>query len=1209
MAHECGNPLLRDWVEEWMIEYQSMQSKAYFTYRKAFTSLKQCPTPFDHPSEAEQLPGIGPSISGKLTKRMEEYCVANGLPIPIRRKKSRRGRNQLSATDDTASGSGTGIGIGAAVPARRARPARPYVPKYRSGAYAIMLCLLELKDQGFEHAVKEDIIRLGQPNCDASFDMPETPGSNFTAWNSMKTLREKSMVWQHGTPARYRLTEAGEELARHLRANKDGNPTSLHNQSNNSSQTDENTRQEQNEQLRVNRRAAAEASHASPSTSTRPSTSNAWPSSGGATLGAPGAWQTAIQGGRGRGGGSRGGRGGRGADAPTNGRNATNSTRLTPQPIETTTIVNGRRTTTVRLSDQQRDYEENNDEEVDLSLYVLNPEQFRPSTSSSTPTSPPQQRTRTQPLSSSRPTPQPIETTTIVNGRRTTTVRLSDQQRDYEENNDEEVDLSLYVLNPEQFRPSTSSSTPTSPQQQRTRAPPSSSSRPAHNLPIDTEGWDLEEPDVVDQYLTMLENDREEEERRRNSPAAPSPSRLPLYEISTATNSVRSQTPVLDMTTSHCISPSPSRESLSPSVPLARPSLRTNQGQQQQSTKRTRDDEQNTRPNAKRAAGTASKTGSPASSPLSQRVVPIASRSNRIELDFDNDDDPTDHETRTTYASPSPRLQLPARSTSNAPKPRKPASASQPMRSAPSFLATGLADMMDLDDDDIDLTLLGHDTLASIAPAPPAPVSSSAPTADQDIIALLSPSPPPTSTNDTMSHLSFDYTFLDADNNHVRHAAQACVKIHPSGVVMYKIKYDSSQVATSAQYLEEDQRSQCTAFVKEIYIDVVCPGLPKSPWSNMVADDGLAPGIWPPPSPDRDASNSQNHSQPTTIGPLRRQTTITEAAVRSASIAAAPSPTSSVATPSTRRPTTSSPTTPEISKLVEDIRRDARAWQPQDYQIMMVLDVREVKMKNNRDYIQQTLASKGVHVVTRAMDLGDVLWIAKHRATNEELFLDIVVERKRLDDLLYSIKDGRYMEQKYRLKNSSCRKVIYVIEEYNKEALLKGSINAQTVRTSMASIQAVDNFYLKRTTSLDETIDYLVTTTKMVQLLYKDKVLYEIPPRLVNKETYHHAKTALNREPFLISYSMFNQMNSKSGSTTLRDLQIRMLMTIRGISAEKAIALARHYPTPQSLLKKMNEVENAEEGKRVAIDATRDGIQRKRWTPLLSQRLWDVWGQ
>lgn len=99
------------------------------------------------------------------------------------------------------------------------RNAKIYIPQYRTGAYAILLALLAEHNRRpadeIAYLTKADIIRLAQPHCDASFDMPDA-GSSYTAWNSMKMLLEKDYVYKNGSPARYILTETGLAVARPL---------------------------------------------------------------------------------------------------------------------------------------------------------------------------------------------------------------------------------------------------------------------------------------------------------------------------------------------------------------------------------------------------------------------------------------------------------------------------------------------------------------------------------------------------------------------------------------------------------------------------------------------------------------------------------------------------------------------------------------------------------------------------------------------------------------------------------------------------------------------------------------------------------------------------------------------------------------------------------------------------------------------------------
>ena len=83
---------------------------------------------------------------------------------------------------------------------------------------------------------------------------------------------------------------------------------------------------------------------------------------------------------------------------------------------------------------------------------------------------------------------------------------------------------------------------------------------------------------------------------------------------------------------------------------------------------------------------------------------------------------------------------------------------------------------------------------------------------------------------------------------------------------------------------------------------------------------------------------------------------------------------------------------------------------PGTFEVILVLDTREIKLAKDRDYIQDVLINKGIKLTIRSLELGDVLWVArKYRQTT---VLDYIVERKRMDDLVGSIKDGRFKEQK-----------------------------------------------------------------------------------------------------------------------------------------------------------------------------------------------------
>jgi crossover junction endonuclease MUS81 len=91
-------------------------------------------------------------------------------------------------------------------------------------------------------------------------------------------------------------------------------------------------------------------------------------------------------------------------------------------------------------------------------------------------------------------------------------------------------------------------------------------------------------------------------------------------------------------------------------------------------------------------------------------------------------------------------------------------------------------------------------------------------------------------------------------------------------------------------------------------------------------------------------------------------------------------------------------------------------WPSGSYDIILLLDNREIKSKKDRSGILDRLNTVGVAVEQRALPLGDMLWIARRKdgLVEDECVLDFVVERKRLDDLTSSVKDGRFHEQKVR---------------------------------------------------------------------------------------------------------------------------------------------------------------------------------------------------
>ncbi|KAJ5155865.1 hypothetical protein N7492_008668 [Penicillium capsulatum] len=202
MEEECANPLLLGWIKEWLDQARERNSKGVTVYKKAYESMKACPLPFEHPSQAQQLNGLGPKLCDRLTDKLKAHCAENGLPMP---EPPGQGNKRTS---------GTGVDE---QPTKKPRKAKPYVPALRSGPYALLLGLATLGDNSTQSMTKAQLIEVAQPYCDSSFTAPTDPTKFYTAWNSMKTLIQKDLVYEHGRPLRkYALSEDGWEVAKRI---------------------------------------------------------------------------------------------------------------------------------------------------------------------------------------------------------------------------------------------------------------------------------------------------------------------------------------------------------------------------------------------------------------------------------------------------------------------------------------------------------------------------------------------------------------------------------------------------------------------------------------------------------------------------------------------------------------------------------------------------------------------------------------------------------------------------------------------------------------------------------------------------------------------------------------------------------------------------------------------------------------------------------
>lgn len=314
----------------------------------------------------------------------------------------------------------------------------------------------------------------------------------------------------------------------------------------------------------------------------------------------------------------------------------------------------------------------------------------------------------------------------------------------------------------------------------------------------------------------------------------------------------------------------------------------------------------------------------------------------------------------------------------------------------------------------------------------------------------------------------------------------------------------------------------------------------------------------------------------------------------------------------------------ELSKRTHDAgnRRfdDTRyeIWRKEDYDVVLYIDNREIRSEQERDHFQRRLSMMGVACEVKALSSGDTIWVAKNRVNGMVAVLNYLCERKRLDDLCDSIKDGRFKEQKSRMKKTGIKHCYYLVEEM---ISFNDKVNdiIDSIQSSVAQTMTSGRLYLRRFRDIDETTAFLASNTRAIESFKSDLIVIK-PDDIKNQQDYLDILTKF-RNKFEVSkqgyecvhlFSSFQDMMGKSNQMTVKEMYMLMLMTIRGVSLDKAVVLQNRFPTPKSLLE-FYHTENAnapeEYKKTLMMKEFKDQVGNKKIGKALLEKIYDVWGK
>ena len=224
-------------------------------------------------------------------------------------------------------------------------------------------------------------------------------------------------------------------------------------------------------------------------------------------------------------------------------------------------------------------------------------------------------------------------------------------------------------------------------------------------------------------------------------------------------------------------------------------------------------------------------------------------------------------------------------------------------------------------------------------------------------------------------------------------------------------------------------------------------------------------------------------------------------------------------------------------------------------------------LKHIRELIVNIPLFKDLEVQVENLPLGDII-------ISNNVEDKLIIERKSINDLAASIKDGRYEEQSYRLNglNHPNHNIIYLIEgDVNRVNRFKDNkMEKLTLYSSIFSLNYYKGFSVIRSFSIDESAIFICNTANKLR-----------KGEAENKQPYYQNNSNIlkpissEEEPESSDKDYVSVVKKiKKDNITPDNIGEIMLCQIPGISSITAIAILSKFKTIQNLISQIQENEN-----------------------------------
>jgi crossover junction endonuclease MUS81 len=228
----------------------------------------------------------------------------------------------------------------------------------------------------------------------------------------------------------------------------------------------------------------------------------------------------------------------------------------------------------------------------------------------------------------------------------------------------------------------------------------------------------------------------------------------------------------------------------------------------------------------------------------------------------------------------------------------------------------------------------------------------------------------------------------------------------------------------------------------------------------------------------------------------------------------------------------------------------------------IIIDKRERDLfQKCSEYLENYENKSKITLIEENLDIGDILI----QTDNEKTVL--IIERKSFQDLLASIKDGRYEEQSHRLIHTSQihpHSIIYLLEGMFSQ--LSNPKDKKIIYSSITSLNCFKGFSVMRTSTIQETREWLILLTEKIDKeLGKEKEFYYSQQ---NRIIESNIKPQEEPKENTINYCNFVKKVKKENITPENIGEI-VLSQIPGISSITAIAIMKKFSSFSKLIEEL----------------------------------------